>query len=273
MGGGRRREGQGTALLSRGGSGGPGHTCPAQRARCLGLASCPALPRRTRSPRARHGRRVRLAAIARLIRVDGECLEGARVIVVSAEFVRKGLWVPPRWDILFISSEARRELRDCSSLYFLLMVSCGHFSHLPISHPCDILSPCLLLCLNGECTCGFAPAGYLIRSSPAFEVPSRTLLYPLLKGMSEQQGTIMWALFPSLDAHRQGHFISSILLVRVSGERLFWAYTWHSWIFNVYSFYFPWRAKPFHIWCPGRLFGCWMLFHQCSPSLLALQTA
>lgn len=248
MGGGRRREGEVTALLSRGGGGGPGHTCPAQRAQLRGarLLHSPAPPRSApplpHSPRGAHGRRVRLAAIARIIRVDGKCLEEARVIVVSAEFVRKGLWVLPGWDRLFTSSEARRELRDCLSLYFLLMVTSGHLSHLPISHPCDILSPRLLLCLSGERTCGFAPAGYLIRSSPTFGVPSSILLYPLVKGMGEQQGTIMLALFPSLDVHRQGHFISSLPLISWSEwveKRLFWAHTWHSWIFNVSGFYFP----------------------------------
>lgn len=72
-----------------------------------------------------------------------------------------------------------------------LLSLCHHFSSLWHT------SPHLLLCLSG-----CAPVGSLTRSSPAFEVPPSTLLYPLLKGMGEQQGTIMSALFPSLHAHR-----------------------------------------------------------------------
>lgn len=49
---------------------------------------------------------------ARLIRVDGKCLEGAAVTGASAEFVRKGLWMLPGRSGGFALPEPRREFSD-----------------------------------------------------------------------------------------------------------------------------------------------------------------
>lgn len=67
---------------------------------CLELVSSPVLPwlltaAATVSLGLAHARPVYLAVTARLIRVDGKCLEGATVTLASAEFVRRGLWMMP----------------------------------------------------------------------------------------------------------------------------------------------------------------------------------
>lgn len=89
---------------------------------CLELASSPALPwllaaAATLSPRLVHARRVCLAVTARLIRVDGKCLEGATVTVASAEFVRKDLWMPLGRGRGFALPEPRREFSNFASSF------------------------------------------------------------------------------------------------------------------------------------------------------------
>lgn len=54
---------------------------------------------------------------ARLIRVDGKCLEGAAVTIASAEFVRKGLWMLPGRGRGFSLAEPRKEFDDFASSF------------------------------------------------------------------------------------------------------------------------------------------------------------
>lgn len=64
-----------------------------------------------------HAGRVCLAATGRLIGVDGKCLEGATVTVESAEFVRKGLWMPLGRGRGFALPQPRREFSDLASSF------------------------------------------------------------------------------------------------------------------------------------------------------------
>jgi len=87
---------------------------------CLELTSSPALPRllaadTTLSPGLAHAGRVCSAVMARLIGVDGKCLEGATVTVASAEFVRNGLRMLPGQGRGFALPKPRREFSNFAS--------------------------------------------------------------------------------------------------------------------------------------------------------------